>query len=485
MPGNDSYTKLLLHMDGDQSSHQHKIQTSGDQFKFRSAEKKFGNSSFYCPGGNGYTRTVDHSSLDWGTGSFTVDFWINTFADNIQVMGKGVSTNGWYIHITAGTGTLTFRAGSTPSIIVESTTDMTDGEWHHVAVSRSGSSVRLFIDGDQEDSALFSTNFNTNADFVIGRTYEGASGQFIGYLDEIRLSKDIARWTSNFTPPTSPYISDDDTSFLCHCEGDQSSSKHEIGLSHDMQSLADIWRFEMPKGSWCFNGSSQVTIPDSDDWHFGSSNFTIDTWVNFDNITGTNSICGQYQPPGPPQSYWAFSLYGSPLRLRFFHYDSAAGSAHMYTEWTPTTGTWYHIAVVRNGDTWYLFIDGISQSLTLNSGSYSSAMPNVPAEFTIGGSMSAIDLKGYLEEFRVSNETARWTSNFTPPQNPYSDHSMSGNLNDGAQVIVIDEGNWEIDATGHYSTGVYEIDTTSGTKLIAARNTHGEIVGYGNVEPTT
>jgi len=84
-----------------------------------------------------------------------------------------------------------------------------------------------------------------------------------------------------------------------------------------------------------------------------------------------------------------------------------------------TTHTWYHVAFVRSGNSWYIFLNGVSQSLTLGGGSFSNSQPDVAAELQIGPRASARYLNGWLDEFRVSNGVARWTSNFAPPTARY------------------------------------------------------------------
>jgi hypothetical protein len=89
---------------------------------------------------------------------------------------------------------------------------------------------------------------------------------------------------------------------------------------------------------------------------------------------------------------------------------------------------------------------------------------------------------GYLDEIRISKGIARWWENFTPPKAPYDTHSIAGNFNDGGQILIVDENNWEVRvASDSFSTGNYEMDTASGTQMVIARNVHGEIIGYGNV----
>jgi hypothetical protein len=89
--------------------------------------------------------------------------------------------------------------------------------------------------------------------------------------------------------------------------------------------------------------------------------------------------------------------------------------------WAPGSN-WHHIAIVRDGSNFYIFIDGISQSLTVYTAIDGNTMPDVAAELRLGntgGSGSYYYLNGWLDEYRISKGIARWTANFTPPANEY------------------------------------------------------------------
>jgi hypothetical protein len=80
-----------------------------------------------------------------------------------------------------------------------------------------------------------------------------------------------------------------------------------------------------------------------------------------------------------------------------------------------STATWYHIAVVRSSNDYFLFKDGVQQA------TFSSSLTpdNNTAALLIGRFVDTNDWNGWIEEFRLSH-SARWTSNFTPPASAYS-----------------------------------------------------------------
>jgi hypothetical protein len=91
---------------------------------------------------------------------------------------------------------------------INGTTTIAVETWYHVAVTRSGTNTKMFLNGVQEGPTYTdSTNYSVGNS---ARPFFGALGtdgslQWYGYFDEIRISKGIARWTANFTPPTAPY----------------------------------------------------------------------------------------------------------------------------------------------------------------------------------------------------------------------------------------------------------------------------------------
>jgi len=92
--------------------------------------------------------------------------------------------------------------------------------WYHVAVSRSGTSTRLFIDGTQVGSTYTDSNVYVQGGNVnIGNTHTQGTSQFKGHIDEYRISN-VARYTANFTPPTSAFMNDTNTLLLTHLDTD-------------------------------------------------------------------------------------------------------------------------------------------------------------------------------------------------------------------------------------------------------------------------
>jgi hypothetical protein len=152
--------------------------------------------------------------LDLTTGDFTVEAWIytNTIAAGVAVFAYRGSTA---VTLSTDIQWSMYRNGS--SLIVRpysSTTDYTinigtiaANTWYHVAFTRSGSTFRGFLNGTvSATTQTISGSLNNNATWsgsIIGSMTEGVVDRgFNGYIDDLRITKGVARYTSNFTPPT-------------------------------------------------------------------------------------------------------------------------------------------------------------------------------------------------------------------------------------------------------------------------------------------
>lgn len=217
MAGIDSYTKLLLHCNGSDASTTFtdseitpKTMTANGNAQIDTAQSKFGGASGLFDGTGDTVTTGDNADWDFGTGAFTIDFWVrfNSVAQarlleigNKGTIGIGImyETPPSGIHLVINGTTITFSTW-TPSA----------NTWYHVAVVRSGSSLYVFIDGTQ----LGSTETNSadisgsTEGFICGGWNSITTQNLNGWLDEVRVSKGIARWTGNFTPETAEYSLD-------------------------------------------------------------------------------------------------------------------------------------------------------------------------------------------------------------------------------------------------------------------------------------
>jgi hypothetical protein len=203
---------------------------------------------------------------------------------------------------------------------------------------------------------------------------------------------------------------------------DSSSQSHTISAHGDVHHSTDQAMFG--SSSMYFDGNGDyLSIPDSEDWNFGSEDFTIDFWVMFeDNIEGHNlGLFNQYTGPGNNHRHTIDMDNGE---LRWLITDTTTGlSVSIISGSIWSEDTWYHIAAVRSGDTFTLYQNGTS----IGTDSDSNAAPNLAELLEIGWFQND-PLMGYLDEYRISKGIARWTDDFRPHTEEYRPTPIPGGL---------------------------------------------------------
>lgn len=183
-------------------------------------QEKFGTASLLLDGSGDYAKVLSNSDFGFGTGNLTLETFVRltgvgTDQHILDLRDAAADDSALHIGIAA-TDVIKVSYGSTE--LIAGTTTLTTGSWYHVAVSRSGGSTKLFLNGTQEgDTYVDSNDYGNSKPLVIGAQYNGSNGTS-GYVDEVRISNN-ARYTSNFTPTTSAFVSDGNDKLLLHFDG--------------------------------------------------------------------------------------------------------------------------------------------------------------------------------------------------------------------------------------------------------------------------
>jgi hypothetical protein len=212
LPTAISGTQLLLnHTNGGivDLSTRNVIETLGDT-KVNTAITKYGTGSLYFDGTGDYLKSnAMNANLNaFGRGDFTIELWVYFNAVNTQQVVSdfrdNASDTGGSLYLASNGSIRWYVQGSdriTGGAISAST-------WTHIAVCRSGTSTKLFINGTQSGSTYTDTfDYICNS----GRPYLGALSDgtgtlyFNGYIDDFRITKGYARYTTTFTPPTGTF----------------------------------------------------------------------------------------------------------------------------------------------------------------------------------------------------------------------------------------------------------------------------------------
>lgn len=207
---------LLLHMDGAEgsvaftdSSPSPKALTVYGGAKISTAKSKFGGASAYFDGAGGYLAVANPSDFAFGTQDFTIEWWsfrTATKADALifSTSVDGAANGGYWIDFEGND--LTMYGPALTPIIRAGGVGTADGVWNHWAVTRSGTTVRAFKNGGLLATASNATSLiATNARVGGTETFGGYDGWHNGYIDELRITKGVARYTGNYTPATEPF----------------------------------------------------------------------------------------------------------------------------------------------------------------------------------------------------------------------------------------------------------------------------------------
>ena len=189
------------------------LETVGD-VKISTTQSKFGGSSMYFDGTGDYLITPANPVSNLGTGDFTIEMWVyltNSEATTQTIMGGDLSTQSastntiqiWYNN-GGSRNKISFNVYGNPRF--DSSSSVSINNWMHLAFTRSSGTFKMFINGTQEASGSLPNNLSNNV-FVVGRGYISFNQEYFhGYIDDLRVTKGVARYTSNFTAPTSALL---------------------------------------------------------------------------------------------------------------------------------------------------------------------------------------------------------------------------------------------------------------------------------------
>ena len=181
------------------------------------AQSKFGGASMYFDGTGDYLTAPKGTDLQFGSGNFTVELWYNQTSrvkaypclwSNYNSYSAGA------IGLYAGHGsglTTKFQVAVSGKTFpaIQSTQDIVTNSWQHLAVVRQGDTLTLYVDGVAAGSTSIAgiTLDGVGPSFHVGLTGDVLTDSTInGYIDDLRITKGVARYTANFTPPTAEFF---------------------------------------------------------------------------------------------------------------------------------------------------------------------------------------------------------------------------------------------------------------------------------------
>lgn len=207
----------LLHFDGADGSTTFTDQTgnvwtpSGNA-QIDTALAKFGGASGLFDGAGDTISAASTAGFGFGSGDYTLEAFVNA-ADTASRVNHIFDTR-----TGVNTGVAFFIGGGMYSVPVNTigfssnTAAVAYGgtvsanTWYHIALARQGTTIMGFVNGVVAFTSTDSRTYASASTCVVGGGYDGITDQYLnGHINEVRITKGVARYTANFTPPTAPF----------------------------------------------------------------------------------------------------------------------------------------------------------------------------------------------------------------------------------------------------------------------------------------
>ena len=371
--------------------------------------------SIYLDGTGDNLTTPNIASWQFGTGDFTVEFWVYAISSGTMVglTSSGAGAGYWNAILSSG------NVGWASGVVFRLTSGVSYfNGWMHVAYVRKSGTLNMYINGINQSSGADSTNYNaTVGTLTIG---SGDSyGTMTGYISDLRITKGTALYTSNFVPPTQT-IGNYSTSYPSQLLLNMNNAG--IIDQHGTNVLETVGNAQLStavkkygNASMYFDGTGDyLKIPNSQNFNFGSGNFTVEGWVYCINTSSRQDI---FTTPSNASGFngLSFAIYNGNFELTMSW--TGGWDILFATAGSVSANTWYHFAVVRNGGTVTVYINGTSTYSNSGLSTSSLVFGTDPATISYGrvNQSDARYLYGYIDDLRITKGVARYTTTFTPP----------------------------------------------------------------------
>lgn len=204
---------LLMHMDGADNGTtftdvKGKTPTVFGNTAAKTGEKKYGTASVYFDGAGDYIRFVDSNDWSQGAGDYTYEFWAkkNVASSHSVLLGQRSGPNPFNgFQIVMSSTYFGFNGYSNNLGTGVSANYTPDTDWHHYAIVLTSANTLFFYDGNLIQTAARMATGDSSGPLVFGCDVSESTDFFAGYIDDLRITKGVARYTANFTPPAAAF----------------------------------------------------------------------------------------------------------------------------------------------------------------------------------------------------------------------------------------------------------------------------------------
>lgn len=405
------------------------VTTSTAFFRYGSA------ALFFAAGGARltYAQSVD---FGFGVGNFTVEAWVrvsNSTAVNSVFDNRTPAIQGNHFFIaTGGIG----ASNNTAQIAAAGT--IANNTWNHVAFVKNGTNLVGYINGVQVFSVVDNRTLGASNPAIIGGDFSDSRTQdFVGYMDELRVTKGVARYTGSFTPMPVVALGNGNVDVnyanvvsLLSFDGDNASTvivdKATVPRTYNAVNGAALSTAQSRFGgsSVFFDGINDYLISPPITAFDLPGDFTIEAWIRPNTTVGLqvffsrqdtgNNIAVQFRLNGP--------------KLEAVLRPNGGASVLTITSVTSlTAGAWHHVAFTKQGVIARIFLDGTLEASGSQTGIYTSTTASLVLGVLIEtGSPPVTPYAGYMDEFRFTVGIARYTTGFTAPTAPFPGPAGAG-----------------------------------------------------------
>jgi hypothetical protein len=450
-PDGDPYwdnVLLLVPFDGDFADLSQYSRTPTATATINATEKRFGDGA----GEFAATQQVTYPNdaiFNFGTANWTIECWIRpTVSDgtNRTIVQRRFSSeftdadNTFVLYHRDnffGFGCGHSNGNFTASLLTSGFVAL--NAWSHIALVRNGVNLSGYVNGIHAGTvtALGSSPVNSNSEPVrFGRNANG-SGQFLGQIDDARITLGIARYAGNFripaeafpdarstaaTPPIDAFYNDtlwwvrgeDELGFARFVDSSPTRALVQpVTTSGALPALNFRHKRQGKSAVEFFNTNSHLRIEGSASRDLGTDDFCFTGWVYFVVRNGQSGIL-VHRGPGVSAGRFDFvvtSNIATPAdRLRLFINDTQVLTGATAVP----SNQWVHVALTREGNTFRAFLNGALEGTGTNSSSLDNGQ-----RYALGGDgTGGFTWQGFVDDYRLIRGHAIHTASFTPPDPP-------------------------------------------------------------------
>jgi len=373
--------------------------------------------SGYFDGSGDYLYLPNNSALSFGTGDFCVEAYVyKQRAANEPIIDSRASNTAspWAVYIDGSNFPYFYEGTSYTSTIA-----VTLNAWVHVAVARSSGTLKIFVNGVQGFSGTVTTNLDrSGGNQVIGATVITFANPWLGYMNDLRIVKGSAVYTSAFTPPTAPLTAITNTSLLLNYTN---AGILDNAMMNDLETVGNAQISTSVKkygtGSMYFDGSGdRLFEPSNQNFNFGTGDFTIELWaypISQGGHGNSNNDCLiDFRPATGGGAYGTLYIFSSGTGVYWY-----ANTGNRITGGAISNSVWTHIAICRSSGSTKLFLNGTQSGSTYTDATNYLVAPIMIGEFNNGA--GAGNFNGYIDDLRITKGVARYTATFTVPDQAF------------------------------------------------------------------